>query len=48
MKNLKKSLQSVNKDLSALSKKVDKIIGAAGKLEKPRTVKKKSRQKGRC
>jgi len=41
MKNLKKSLQSVNKDLKALSKKIDKMIVAAGKLEKPKTVKKK-------
>ena len=41
MKNLKKSLESVNKDLNALSKKVDKIIVAASKLEKPETVKKK-------
>jgi predicted Rossmann fold nucleotide-binding protein DprA/Smf involved in DNA uptake len=40
MKNLKKSLQSVNKDLNALLKKVDKIIVAASKLEKPKTVKK--------
>jgi predicted Rossmann fold nucleotide-binding protein DprA/Smf involved in DNA uptake len=41
MKNLKKSLQSINKDLKALSKKVDKIIVSASKLEKPTTVKKK-------
>ena len=40
MKNFKKNLQSVNKDLKALSKKVDKMIVAAGKLEKPKTVKK--------
>ncbi|MBW2598327.1 MAG: hypothetical protein JRC55_06970 [Deltaproteobacteria bacterium] len=39
MKNLKKSLQSVNKDLNALSKKVDKIIVAASKLEKPKSKK---------
>lgn len=45
MKNLKKSLQSVNKDLNALSKKVDKIIVAASKLEKPKTVKKKAAKK---
>jgi predicted Rossmann fold nucleotide-binding protein DprA/Smf involved in DNA uptake len=45
MKNLKKSLQSVNKDLNALSKKVDKIIVAASKLEKPKTVKKKAVKK---
>jgi predicted transcriptional regulator len=45
MKNLKKSLQSVNKDLNTLLKKVDKIIVAAGKLEKPKTAKKKSTKK---
>jgi len=45
MKNLKKSLQSVNKDLNALSKKVDKIIVAASKLEKPKTVRKKAVKK---
>lgn len=45
MKNLKKSLQSVNKDLNALSKKVDKIIVAASKLEKPKTVTKKAVKK---
>jgi len=41
MKNLKKNLQSVNKDLKALSKKVDKMIVAVGKLEKPKAVKAK-------
>ena len=45
MKNLKKSLHSVNKDLNALLKKVDKIIVAASKLEKPKTVKKKAVKK---
>ena len=45
MKNLKKSLQSVNKDLNALLKKVDNIIVAASKLEKPKTVKKKAVKK---
>ena len=40
MKNLKKNLQIVNKDLKALSKKVDKMIVAVGKLEKPKVVKK--------
>ena len=33
MKNLKKTLQSVNKDLKALSKKVDRMIVSVGKLE---------------
>ena len=40
MKNLKKDLQTVDKDLKALSKKVEKMIVAAGKLEKPKVVKK--------
>ena len=34
-KNLLKDLRTVNKDLKTLSKKVDKMIVAAGKLEKP-------------
>ncbi len=41
MKNLKKNLQSVNKDLKALSKKVDRMIVTVGKLEKPKAVKAK-------
>ncbi len=41
MKNLKKNLQSVNKDLKVLSKKVDRIIVTVGKLEKPKAVKAK-------
>jgi putative endonuclease len=40
MKNLKKNLQTVNKDLKALSKKVDRIVVAVGKLEKPKATKK--------
>ena len=40
MKNLKKNLQAVDKDLKVLVKKVDKMIVAAGKLEKPKVVKK--------
>jgi hypothetical protein len=40
LKNLKKDLQTVDKDLKALSKKVEKMIVAAGKLEKPKVVKK--------
>ena len=39
-KNLLKELQAVNKDLKALSKKVDKMIVAFGKVEKPKVVKK--------
>ena len=34
--NLKNELQAVNKDLKALSKKVDKMIVTIGKLEKPK------------
>jgi len=40
MKNLKKNLQSVNKEIKALAKKVDKIVVAVGKLEKPKAAKK--------
>lgn len=36
MKNLKKELQSVNKDLKALTKKIDKMIVTVGKVEKPK------------
>ncbi len=35
-KNLLKDLRTVNKDLKTLSKKVDNMIVAAGKLEKPK------------
>ena len=44
MKNLKKNLQSVNKELKALAKKVDKIVVAVGKLEKPKAAKKPKAQ----
>jgi hypothetical protein len=40
MNNLKKNLQSVNKELKALAKKVDGIIIAIDKLEKPKATKK--------
>ncbi len=40
MKILKKNLQSVNKELNALAKKVDKLIVVVGKLEKPKATKK--------
>jgi seryl-tRNA synthetase len=40
MKNLKKNLQAVNRELKALAKKVDKIVVAVGKLEKPKVAKK--------
>ena len=35
-KNLKKSLQAVNREIKALLKKVDQMIVAVGKLEKPK------------
>ena len=35
-KNLLKDLRTVNKDLKTLSKKVDNMIVAAGKFEKPK------------
>jgi putative endonuclease len=40
-KNLKKNLQAVNREIKALSKKVDKMIVAVGKLEKSKAVKAK-------
>jgi hypothetical protein len=40
MKNLIKNLQAVNRNLTALSKKVDKIIVQVGKPEKPKSAKK--------
>lgn len=40
MKNLKKNLNAVNRELKALAKKVDKIVVAVGKLEKPKAAKK--------
>jgi len=41
MKNLKKDLQAVNKKLNALSGKVEKMIAAVGKSEKPKANKAK-------
>jgi predicted Rossmann fold nucleotide-binding protein DprA/Smf involved in DNA uptake len=40
MINLKKDLQAVKKELNTLSKKVDKLIAAAGKPEKQKPTKK--------
>jgi hypothetical protein len=40
MKNLKKNLLAVNRELKALAKKVDKIVVAVGKLEKTKVAKK--------
>jgi len=36
MKNLKKNLQAVNRELKALAKEVDRAAVAVGKLEKPK------------
>ncbi len=40
MKNLKKDLNAVNKELKALAEKVNKIVAAVGKLGKPKATKK--------
>ncbi len=40
MKNLKKNLQAINRELKALAKKVDRLAVAVGKLEKPKVAKK--------
>ena len=45
MQNLKKNLQTVNREIKALSKKVDRMIVTVGKLEKPKVVKAKSVKK---
>ena len=45
MKNLKKDLQSVGKQLNALSKKIEKLIADVGKNEKPRAAKMKPAKK---
>ena len=42
---LKKDLQAINKELKALTKKIDNLIVAAGKLEKPKPVKKAAKAK---
>jgi len=41
MKNLKKDLQALNKELNAVSKKVEKLIVAVSKAEKPKATKAK-------
>jgi len=41
MQNLKKDLQTVNREIKALSKKVDRMIVTVGKLEKQKTLKTK-------
>ena len=45
MKNLKKDLQGVNKQLGALSKRIEKLIAAVGKTEKPQSAKVKPAKK---
>ena len=40
-KNLKKDLQAVNREIKALSKKVEKVIVAVDKLEKAKAIKAK-------
>ncbi len=40
MQNLKKNLQAVNTEIKALAKKVDRMVVAVGKLEKPKVAKK--------
>ncbi len=37
---LKKDLQALNRDIKALEKKMEKLIAAAGKSEKPKVAKK--------
>ena len=41
MKKLKKDLQTVNKELKTLAKKVDRMVVTVGKLEKQKTLKTK-------
>jgi len=38
-KNLKKNLQAINREIKALLKKIDKMVVAVGRLEKPKAVK---------
>ena len=45
MKNLKKDLQDVNKELNSLSKKIEKMITAAGEPQKPKATKAKPAKK---
>ncbi len=40
MKNLKKNLNAVSKEIKALQKKVDKLLVVVGKIEKPKVAKK--------
>ena len=45
MKNLKKDLQAINNQLNALSKKIEKMIAAAGEPQKPKATKAKPAKK---
>jgi len=45
VKNLKKDLQAVNKELNALSKKIEKLIAAVSKTQKSRASKVKPAKK---
>lgn len=45
MKNLKRDLQAVNRDLKAFAKKVDRMVVAVEKLEKQKTTKVKPAKK---
>ena len=45
MKNLKKDLQAVNKEIKALSNKVVKLIDAVDKFEKPKITEKMADKK---
>ena len=45
MKNIKKELQAVNKELKALVKKTDNLIKAVGKTGKPGIVRSKAVKK---
>lgn len=40
MKNFKKDLNAVSKEIKALQKKVDKLLVVVGKIEKPKVAKK--------
>ena len=41
MKNLKKELQAINRQLDSLSKKIEKMIAAVSKPQKPKATKAK-------
>jgi predicted Rossmann fold nucleotide-binding protein DprA/Smf involved in DNA uptake len=45
MKNLKKNLQSLNRDLKALAKKADNLVVALDKLEQSKSAKTKPAKK---